>query len=75
MENSQQNTSASRVLTLTSEEELKRLELRFLMAEDNTISNALQIIFIDILRKFFEQDVHEVRSLEATEKIKTLVSI
>ena len=59
----------------TPVEELKKLELRFLMAEDNTVSNALQVIFVDILRKFFELDVLEVRSLEATEKIQTLVGI
>ena len=69
------NIQENNQTTYTSVEELKKLELRFLMAEDNTISNALQMIFVDILRKYFELDVLEVRSLEANEKIQTLVGI
>ncbi|CAI2382409.1 unnamed protein product [Moneuplotes crassus] len=61
--------------TITSLDELKRLELRFMMAEDAKIEQVLQVIFQDILSKFFEQDILEVFSLGATEKIKTLVSI
>jgi hypothetical protein len=60
---------------ITHIDELKRLELRFLMAEDEKISQVLQVIYVDILKKFFEQDVMEVRSLEIGEKIKTLIGI
>ena len=74
MEQNQQNAGAVNPNT-TSVDELKRLELRFLMADDEKISSVLQVIFVDILKKFFEQDAHEVRSLEGNEKIKTLVSI
>ena len=46
-----------------------------MMAEDAKISEVLEKIFVDILRKFFELDILDVRSLDATEKIQTLVSL
>lgn len=75
MEQNQSNSGVGPNTNSTPLEELKRLEIRFLMADDNKISDVLEVIFVDILRKFFEQDVLEVRFLEATEKAKTLVGI
>ena len=75
MDQNQPNSETGQVLTLTPLDELKRLELRFMMADDDKISSVLQIIFVDILKKFFESDVIDVFSMEANEKVKTLVSI
>ena len=75
MEENQPNSDAPNLPILTPVDELKRLELRFMMANDEKISSVLEIIFVDILRKFFEHDVLEVFSLESNEKIRTLVSI